>query len=96
METHIRSLKALGVASVVWWPTVICVLDKLPPELCFIVSRKVSDSTLDVDSLLNIVEELIAREQMLNATQVPHVKVKINLSLLQLHFSMAHNLPLPL
>ena len=38
-------------------------LNKLLPELHLIVSRKVPDSTLDVDSLLKTVEdEPIARE----------------------------------
>ena len=47
-------------------------LTKLPPELRLIVSRKVSNSTLDVDSLLKIVEEeLIARERTHNPTQTP-------------------------
>ena len=47
-------------------------LNKLPPELRLIVSRKVTDSTLHVDSLLKTVEdELIARERTHNPTQMP-------------------------
>lgn len=57
-ESHIRSLKSLGVASDSYGILLSPVLlTKLPSELCLIVSRKVSDSTLDMDSLLNIVEE---------------------------------------
>ena len=63
VESHIRSLKSLGVVPDSYGSLLSPVLlNKLPPELR-LVSRKVSNSTLDVDSLLKIVEEeLLARE----------------------------------
>ena len=71
VESHIRSLKSLGVAPDSYGALLSPVLlNKLPPELRLIVSRKVSDSTLDVDSLLRIVEEeLLARERSHTSTQ---------------------------
>ena len=73
VESHISSLKSLGVApdsySALLSPVL---LNKLPPELRLIVSRKVSDSTLDTDLLLRIVEEeLLARERTHTPTQTP-------------------------
>ena len=66
MESHIRSLKslevALGSCGALLSPVL---LNKLPPELRLIVSRKVFDSTLDIDSPLKIVEEeLLARNEV--------------------------------
>ena len=66
MESHIRSLKslevALGSCGALLSPVL---LNKLPPELRLIVSRKVFDSTLDIDSPLKIVEEeLLARNKV--------------------------------
>lgn len=68
VESYMRILRALGVASESYGALLSSVLlKKLPPELCLIVSRKVSDSELDMDSLLKIVEEkLIARQRTLN------------------------------
>ncbi len=73
VESHIRSLKSLGVAPDSYGTLLSPVLlTKLPPELRLIVSRKVSDSMLDVDSLLNIMEkELLARERTHAPTQAP-------------------------
>lgn len=73
VESHIRSLKSLGVAPESYGALLSPVLlNKLPPELRLIVSRKIPDSTLDVDSLLKIVEEeLLARERTQAPTQTP-------------------------
>ena len=71
VESHIRSLKLLGVAPDSYGALLSPVLlNKLPPELRLIVSRKIPDSTLDIDSLLKIVEEeLLARERTQAPTQ---------------------------
>ena len=73
VESHIRSLKSLGVAPDSYGALLSPVLlNKLPPELRLIVNRKVSDSTLDVDSLLRIAEEeLLTRERTHTPTQTP-------------------------
>ena len=73
VESHVRSLRSLGVTpdSYGALPSPV-VLSKLPPELRLIVSRKVSDSTLNVDSLLETMEgELLARERALPSAQSP-------------------------
>ena len=73
VESHIRGLKSLGVTPESYGALLSPVLlSKLPPELRLIISRKVTDSTLGVDSLLKTVEdELIARERTHNPTQMP-------------------------
>ena len=70
VESHIRSLKSLGVAPDSYGALLSPVLlNMLPPEL-LIVSRKIPDSTPDIASLLKIVEEeLLAREQTQALTQ---------------------------
>ncbi len=75
VESHVRSLKALGVESETYGALLSSVLlNKLPPELRLIVSRNVSDSALDMDSLLEIVEkELVARER---ANHQVHAQVR--------------------
>ena len=64
-ESHVRSLKSLGIESASYGALLAPVLlSKLPPELRLIVSRKVSDSNLDMDALLaTFEEELTARER---------------------------------
>ena len=64
VESHIRTPKLFGVAPDSYGALLSpMLLNKLPPELHLIISRKVPDSTLDVDSLLKIMEEeLLARE----------------------------------
>lgn len=73
VESHVRSLKALGVAPESYGALLSSVLlNKLPPELRLIISRKAPDFTLDMDSLLKFVEEeLIARERTHNPIQLP-------------------------
>ena len=62
---HVRSLKSLGIESASYGALLAPILlSKLPPELRLIVSRKVSDSNLDMDALLAAFEEgLTARER---------------------------------
>ena len=64
-ESHIHSLKSLRIESASYGALLAPVLlSKLPPELRLIVSRKVSDSNLDMDALLATFEkELTARER---------------------------------
>ena len=64
-ESHMRSLKSLGIESASYGALLSPVLlTKLPPDLRLIVSRKVSDSDLDMDALLTAFEEeLTARER---------------------------------
>ena len=68
-EANIRSLKALGVESESYGAMLSSVLlNKLPPELRLIVSRKVSTDDLDIERLLKIFEEeLMARERANNS-----------------------------
>ena len=65
VESHIRSLKALGVDPNSYGAMLLSVFfNQLPPELRLIVSRQVSGSALDMDTLMKIVEEeLAARER---------------------------------
>ena len=65
MESHIRSLKSLGVASESYGSLLSPVLlNKLPSELRLIVSREVSDEEWSLDAILKVIEEEIrARER---------------------------------
>ena len=64
-ESHVRSLKSLGVEAASYGALLSpVILAKLPPDLRLIVSRRVSDSHLDMDLLLaTFEEELTARER---------------------------------
>lgn len=68
-ESHIRSLKSLGIEATSYGPMLSSVLlTKLPPDLRLIVSRKVSsDTEMKIDDLLkSFEEELVARERTSN------------------------------
>ena len=65
-ESHIRSLKSLGVEAASYGSVVSSVLlAKLPPDMRLIVSRRVSPSDeMKVEDLLGLFEEeLVARER---------------------------------
>ena len=64
-ESHLCSLRSLGVKPTSYGAMLSPVLlMKLPPELHLIVSRKISSTNLNMDSLLKIFEEeLVARER---------------------------------
>ena len=64
-ESHLRSLKSLGVNPASYGPKLSPVLlNKLPPELGLIVSRKTPPTGLNIENLLNsFEEELAARER---------------------------------
>jgi len=70
VESHMRSLKALGVNPDAYGTMLSSVLlNKLPPELRLIVSRRASGSSLSIDTLMKTVhEELAARERTTTAT----------------------------
>ena len=74
-ESHIRFMKSLGIESDTYGALLSSVLlAKLPPDLRLIVSRKVSDSNLDMDALLEtFVLELTARERVA-PQQVPPLR----------------------
>ena len=63
-ESHVRSLRSLGIEAASYGALLSPVLlSKQPPQLWLTVSRKVSDSNLDMDALLSTFkEELTAWE----------------------------------
>ena len=65
VESHIRSLKSLGVSSDSYGSLLSSVLlNKLPQELRLIVSRKVTDADWSLDALMKVMEEEVeARER---------------------------------
>ena len=64
-ESHVRSLKSLGVESSYGSMLSSVLLNKLPSDLRLIISGKVSESDWNLDSLLKTTEEeLIARERV--------------------------------
>ncbi len=74
-ESHLRSLKSLGVESSSYGAMLSpMLLMKLPPELRLIVSRETTDTELDMDSLLKVFkQELEARERAsVPKTTKPH------------------------
>lgn len=70
VESHIRSLKALGVESGSYGTMLAPVLlNKLPPDVRLIISRKIGSSEPKVDQLLkHMEEELTARERTTHDT----------------------------
>ena len=68
-ESRMRSLKSLGVESESYGAMLSSVLlTKLPTDLRLIVSRKVTSTDLNMDSLLKTFEEeLVARERASNS-----------------------------
>ena len=65
VESHVRSLKALGVSPESYGSLLASVLlNKLPQELRLIVSRKITDGDWSLDALMEVMEqEVEAREQ---------------------------------
>lgn len=63
-----RSLKSLGIESASYGALLSpVILAKLPPDLRLIVSRKVSDSNLDMDTLLSTFEEELTVRERVNS-----------------------------
>ena len=75
IETHIRSLRSLGVESSSYGTLLASILiNKIPEELQLIVSRKNGAKDWNLDSLMVILgEELQVRERM-KTVSVPNVK----------------------
>ena len=73
VESHIRSLKALGVESDSYGAMLVPILlTKLPPDVRLIVSRKTGGAEPGVDQLLkHVEEELTAREQTAHSVTPP-------------------------
>jgi len=65
ISSHVCSLKSLGVEpesySSLLFPVLIT---KLPADLQLIVSRKVSDTDWNLDPLMEVIEEIIARDRL--------------------------------
>ena len=73
VESHVRSLKALGIQPDSYGAMLVPVLrNKLPPEMRLIISRKNGSSEPSVDQLLEYVEEeLMAREHTTHEATPP-------------------------
>ena len=70
VETHVRSLRSLGVDSATYGTLLSPVLlSKLPQELRLIVSRQASN--VDLDKLLEEMEKEIDARERAQATQIP-------------------------
>ena len=70
VESHIRSLKSLGIDSGSYG-ALLCpvLLNKLPPDVRLVISRSVTSADLDMDRLLQAFnEELQARERAADST----------------------------
>ena len=74
-ESQVRGIKSLGVESTTYRALLSSILTaKLPPDLRLIISRKISSSNLNMDTLLEAFEqELVARERA-NLTSTQPVK----------------------
>ncbi len=80
VESQVRSLKSLGVASESYGSLLSSVLlNKLPQELRLIVSRKITDEEWNLDALLKVVgQEVEARERTLASSSQPGKSSKID------------------
>ena len=82
-----RSLKSLGVEAASYAYDALLspvLLSKLPPDLQLIVSRKVSDSDLDMDALLTMFEEELTARERANP-QFPDKAMKDSITMLLLY-----------
>ena len=81
VESHIRALKSLGVQAETYG-NLLCsmLLNKLPQELCIIVSREIQGDVWELGHLLELIEkELEARERATantNRETWPHYQTK--------------------
>ena len=72
VESHVRSLKSIGVAASSYGNLLASILmNKVPSDLCLIVSCETVEDNWDLDSLLKILgKEFEAREMAsMNTTQ---------------------------
>ena len=65
VESHVRSLKSIGIAASSYGNLLASILmKKIPSDLCLIVSRETVEDNWDLDSLLKVLEkEIEARER---------------------------------
>ena len=65
VESHVRSLKSIGIAASSYGNLLASILmKKIPSELCLIVSRETVEDNCDLDSLLKVLgKEIEARER---------------------------------
>ena len=65
VESHVRGLQALGVSPASYGELLMSILmNKLPQELCLIISRKLAEEDWTLDTILgNFENEVIARER---------------------------------
>lgn len=75
VETHVRSLRSLGVDSGSYGGVLVSVLlGKLPPELQLMVSREIGGGEWNFDDMMKAIEgEVLARERTVSAS-APTVK----------------------
>jgi len=75
VEFQVRSLKSLGVPLDSYGNMLSSLfMNRLPQELCLIISREVGDAEWNIDQLMSIVEhEISARERASSSTGGSHV-----------------------
>ena len=78
ISCHVRSLTSLGVESKSYGNLLCSVLlNKIPAELQLIVSRKVSESDLNLDLVINAIkEEITARERVGTGQSYPQERTQ--------------------
>ena len=75
-ESHVRSLKSLGIESASYGALLApFLLSNMPAEPRLIVSRKVPDSNLDMDALLATFEEELTARERANSQSSPECEV---------------------
>ena len=75
IESHIRSLKSLGVSPDSYGTLLSSVLlNKLPSEIRLLVSRKVDEDSWSLDALLKVVEEEIRARERRTANPPAHAR----------------------
>ena len=79
VESHVRSLKSIGIAASSYGNLLASILmKKIPSDLCLIVSRETVEDNWDLDSLLKVLEkEIEARERAaMNTSAQPRKPVR--------------------
>ena len=79
VESHVQSLKSIGIAASSYGNLLASILmKKIPSDLCLIVSRETVEDNWDLDSLLKVLEkEIEARERAaMNTSAQPRKPVR--------------------
>ena len=75
IESHVRSLRSLGVPPDSYGALLSSVLlNKLPSEIRLIASRKIDEDSWNLDALLKVVEEEIRARERTTANPLTHAK----------------------